>query len=68
MKGIGYLISSVSVLLLGLVAWKADQPTWKTAALIVGMAASIIRMVFRFLSHRKEAAAIAYAQREAERH
>ena len=68
MKGIGYLISSLSVLLLGLVAWKSDQPTWKSIALALGMLASITGMLLRFLSHRKEQAAIAYAQREAERH
>ena len=68
MKGIGYLISSLSVLLLGLVAWKSDQPTWKSIALGLGMLASITGMLLRFLSHRKEQAAIAYAQREAERH
>lgn len=68
MKGIGYFISSVSVLLLGLIAWKSDQPTWKSIALALGMLASLVGMLLRFVSHLKEQAAIAYAQREAERH
>ena len=67
MKGLGYLISTLSVLLLGIVAWpKPDQPNWKAAVLICGMTASIIGMFLRFLSHRKEKAAIAYATKEAE--
>ena len=68
MKGFGYLISTVSVVLLGLVAWpKPDEPTWKAAVLVAGMTASIVGMALRFLAHRKEQAAIAYAQREAEK-
>jgi hypothetical protein len=68
LKGLGYLISTVSVLLLGIVAWpKPDEPQWKLLALILGMAASVVGMGVRFLSHQKEKAAIEYAQREAER-
>ena len=68
MKGLGYLVSIVSVLLLGAVAWpKPDEPAWKQAALLAGMAASIAGMGLRYLSHRKEKAALAFATREAER-
>jgi hypothetical protein len=68
LKGLGYLISTVSVLLLGIVAWpKPDEPQWKLLALILGMAASVVGMGVRFLSHQMEKAAIEYAQREAER-
>jgi hypothetical protein len=68
LKGLGYLISTASVVLLGAVAWpKPDEPHWKAVILVVGMAASVIGMGVRFMSHRKEQAAIAYAQREAER-
>ncbi|GAC1577001.1 MAG: hypothetical protein NVS3B5_08860 [Sphingomicrobium sp.] len=68
MKGLGYLISIASVLLLSTVAWpKADEPRWKAAVLAAGMAASIIGIALRFLSHRKEQAAISCASREAER-
>ncbi len=68
MKGLGYLSSIVSVLLLGTVAWpKADEPRWKAPLLAVGMAASIFGIALRFLSHRKEQAAITCARREAER-
>jgi hypothetical protein len=68
MKGLGYLISTVSVMLLGLVAWpKPDEPRWKSAVLVAGMTASIMGVGLRFLAHRKEQAAIAYAQREAEK-
>lgn len=68
MKELGYLVSTLSVLLLGIVAWpKPDQPSWKTAVLICGMMASIGGMLLRLLSHRKEKAAIAYATREAEK-
>jgi hypothetical protein len=54
-KGLGYLVSTISVLMLGAVAWpKADEPSWKFAALIAGMAASIVGMLLRYLSHRQK--------------
>ena len=57
MKGFGYLVSTLSVFLLGIVAWpKPDEPSWKAAVIVVGMATSIIGMGFRYLSHRKEKA------------
>jgi hypothetical protein len=67
MKAFGYLVSTVSVILLGIVAWpKPDEPQWKAAVVIAGMAASIIGMAIRYLSHRRdriarEAAAAAVA-------
>ena len=67
MKGLGYLISTVSVVLLGIVSWKSGQPLWKSIVLVLGMGTSVCGMFFRYLSHRKEQKAIAYAQREAER-
>jgi hypothetical protein len=68
MKGLGYVVSTLSVILLGLVAWpKPGDPHWKAIVLIAGMLASVVGMGFRWLSHREEKAAIAYAQREAER-
>ena len=55
LKGLGYLISTVSVLFLGIVAWPApDEPQWKIAAVVVGMATSVLGMGVRFLSHRKD--------------
>jgi hypothetical protein len=55
MKGVGYSISTVSVLALGAVAWPGPhEPEWKAVAVVVGMAASIIGMVVRYLSHRKD--------------
>ena len=69
MKALGYLISTLSVLLLGTVAWpQPDEPAWKAVALAGGMTASIAGLLLRFLSHRKEQAAVAYATREAEKH
>ena len=67
-KLIGYLISSVSVLLLGAAGWPgAEQSAWKMPALLGGMSASILGMACREYSHRQEKAAIAYAKREAEK-
>ena len=53
-KTLGYLISSVSVLLLGLVAWDGakDKPLLLTC-LVIGMATSILGMFLRWLSYRK---------------
>ena len=54
-KGLGYLISTVSVFFLGIVAWPSpDEPQWKAWAVAVGMATSILGMAVRFLSHRKD--------------
>lgn len=68
LKGLGYLISTISVLLLGIVAWpKPDEPQWKAIVLAMGMLASVCGMGARWLSHRKEKAAIEFAEREAKR-
>ena len=67
-KGLGYLVSIVSVLLLGAVAWpKPEDPDWHRLMLIAGMATSIIGMGFRYLAHRKEKAEIKRAEAEARR-
>jgi membrane protein DedA with SNARE-associated domain len=54
-KALGYLISSVSVLLLGAVAWSgtADKPTMRLC-LILGMIASILGMAARWISFRRD--------------
>ena len=65
-KGLGYLTSIVSVLFLGAVAWPGpDEPRWQVAALIAGMATSILGMGFRYLAHRKQQAEIKKAEAEA---
>ena len=58
MRGFGYLISMVSVLLLGMIAWpKPDDPAWHGPALLFGMALSIAGMGLRWTaSHRQERA------------
>ena len=54
-KGLGYLVSMASVLLLGAVAWpKPGSPDWEVPVLIAGMATSILGMGFRYLSHRQQ--------------
>jgi hypothetical protein len=54
-KGLGYLVSMLSVFLLGAIAWpKAEDPAWHLPVLIVGMATSIIGMGFRYKSHLDE--------------
>jgi hypothetical protein len=53
LKGLGYLISVVSVVLLGLGAWKsASEKPLLLACLIGGMAASVAGMALRWISHR----------------
>lgn len=55
LQGLGYLISSVSVLLLGAVAWPGpDEPGWKAWVIALGMVASIGGMSVRFLSHLRD--------------
>ncbi len=55
LRGIGYFISIISVLLIGAVAWpRPDEPSWKAAVLLAGMAASIIGMALRWMASRKQ--------------
>jgi len=52
-KGLGYLVSAISVVLLGIVAWKsASEQPLLFACLLLGMAASIAGMGLRWISHR----------------
>ena len=67
-KATGYLVSIASVFFLGAVAWtKENPPGWYYAALIIGMAASIIGMGFRYVAHLKEKREIERAKSEAKR-
>ena len=67
-KGLGYLISIVSVLLLGAVAWPKDNaPVWYHPVLIGGMLTSILGMASRYKAHLDEQREIRKAQAEAER-
>ena len=51
----GYLISSVSVALLGAVAWKsASRDMLLLACLIGGMALSVLGMICRWISYQME--------------
>lgn len=55
LKGLGYLISSVSVLFLGIVAWPGPgDPHWHGPAVLIGMLLSVMGMGVRFLSHRQD--------------
>ncbi|GAA4004819.1 hypothetical protein [Sphingomonas humi] len=55
MRGLGYLISIVSVLLLGAVAWpKPGDPAWHMPAVLLGMALSIGGMGLRWLASRQQ--------------
>jgi hypothetical protein len=51
-KGLGYLISIVSVFLLGAIAWpERRDPWWHLPVLVLGMATSIIGMACRYKAH-----------------
>lgn len=55
LKGIGYAISTISVLFLGVVAWpKPSDPKWHAWAVGAGMITSIVGMGMRYASHRKD--------------
>lgn len=54
-KGAGYLVSTFSVILLGVVSWKsASEQPLLFACLILGMLASVAGMGLRWISHRLE--------------
>ena len=64
LQGLGYLISSVSVAFLGIVAWPGpEEPSWMTWAVAIGMALSILGMGVRFVSHMRDKRNIARAAR-----
>jgi hypothetical protein len=55
LKGAGYLTSTASVALLGVVSWKAaSQNRWLMICLILGAMLSVIGMMLRWRSHRLE--------------
>jgi hypothetical protein len=67
-KGIGYLVSIISVFFLGAVAWPGpDEPQWHLPALVAGMVTSIIGMGFRYLAHLQQQKEIRKAKAEARR-
>jgi hypothetical protein len=54
-KTAGYLISTLSVILLGIVSWKAASDNlWLMITLLVGMSASVIGMLLRWISYQLE--------------
>ena len=62
LKAFGYLVSTLSVLLLGLEAWpQPDEPQWKALLIVLGVLTSIGGMGIRWLSHCKQKAALARA-------
>jgi hypothetical protein len=67
-KGIGYLVSIISVFFLGAVAWPGpDEPRWHLPALVAGMVTSIAGMGFRYLAHLQQQKEIRKAKAEARR-
>ena len=55
LKGFGYLVSTLSVVLLGVVSWKsASEQPLLFLCLILGMLASVAGMGLRWISHRTE--------------
>lgn len=67
-KGLGYVVSIVSVFFLGAIAWpKPEDPAWHLPALIAGMALSIAGMGLRYLAHLKQQKEMAKVEAEARR-
>ncbi len=67
-KGLGYLISIVSVFFLGAIAWpKEGEPRWYMPALIIGMASSIIGMGCRYKAHLDQQRELKRTEAEARR-
>jgi hypothetical protein len=65
-KGLGYLVSILSVFLLGAIAWpKPEDPAWHAPVLIAGMATSIIGRAFRYKSHLDQQRELKKAEAEA---
>jgi hypothetical protein len=66
-KALGYLTSIASVFFLGAIAWpKPGDPGWHLPALLIGMAASIVGMAFRYKAHLDEKCEIRKAEAKAD--
>jgi hypothetical protein len=67
-KGLGYLVSIVSVGLLGAIAWPTPgEPRWHMPVLILGMATSVCGMGFRYLAHMQQMKELKKTKAEARR-
>jgi hypothetical protein len=67
-KGLGYLISIASVVMLGAIAWpRLGEPAWHAPVLIAGMATSILGMACRYKAHLDQPRELREAKAEAER-
>lgn len=67
-KGLGYLVSILSVFLLGAIAWPTPtEPRWHMPVLIAGMATSICGMGFRYLAHLQQQKELRKTKTEARR-
>ena len=65
LKRLGYLVSTISVLFLGAVAWpKPGEPRLIALAVTVGMATSVGGMLLRYLAHLKTEREIREAEQE----
>jgi hypothetical protein len=66
LKGYGYLVSILSVLLLAVPALKsASESTFMATCLVLGMLASMTGMGLRWMSHLKQQSKIREVRREA---
>ena len=67
-KGLGYLVSILSVFLLGAIAWpEPGDPAWHLPVLIAGMVTSIVGMAFRYKSHLDQQRELKKAEADAKR-
>jgi hypothetical protein len=67
-KGLGYLVSILSVFLLGAIAWpEGGEPGWHLPVLIAGMATSILGMGFRYKAHLDQRRELKKTEAKAER-
>ncbi|HXC73491.1 MAG TPA: hypothetical protein VN640_02300 [Sphingomicrobium sp.] len=65
-KGLGYLVSILSVFLLGAIAWpKPEDPRWHLPVLLAGMVASILGMALRYKAHLDQQRELKKAEAEA---
>ena len=67
LQGPGYLVSTISVIFLGIIAWPGPtDPSWHALAAVIGMVTAVLGMFMRYLAHRKNRRDIRRAERKAE--
>lgn len=67
-QGLGYIVSTVGVLLFGIIAWPTEtDPDWHRPVVIAGVVTAILGMAMRYKAHVDQKREVRKAKAEARR-